>query len=77
MALHFMICCFAVLIACVPLMTIKGSTEHKFAGLVYLPVSLCALLLASFMAWREASAVLVLLQLLLRLSADERLARGP
>ena len=55
---HFMLCAFAVLIACVPLLTAKGSTEHKFAGLVYLPISLIALLLASFMAWRETSVVL-------------------
>ncbi len=56
--LHFMLCSFAVLIAFVPLMTAKGSTEHKFAGLIYLPLSLAALLLASYMAWREASMVL-------------------
>ena len=55
---HFMICAFAMLIACVPLFTEKGSIEHKFSGLIYLPVSFAALFLASYMAWREASVVL-------------------
>jgi len=56
--LHFMLCSFAVLVACVPLLTEKGSPEHKFAGLIYLPISLAALLFATSMAWRESSAVL-------------------
>jgi hypothetical protein len=56
--LHFMLCSFAVLVACVPLMTQKGSAEHKFAGLIYLPLSFAALTLASFMAWRESSFTL-------------------
>jgi uncharacterized membrane protein YfcA len=55
---HFMLCCFAVLVALIPLLTEKGSAEHKLAGLVYLPLSLVALTLASYMAWRESSAVL-------------------
>ncbi|HEU0118657.1 MAG TPA: hypothetical protein VFR09_08510 [Alphaproteobacteria bacterium] len=55
---HFMVCCFAVLIACIPLLTVKGTPEHKLAGKVYLPVSMLALLLASYMAWMEQSAVL-------------------
>ena len=56
--LHFMLCSFAVLTACVPLLTQKGSFEHKFGGMIYLPLSLAALTLACFMAWREASFVL-------------------
>jgi hypothetical protein len=55
---HFMMCAFAVLVACIPLLTQKGSAEHKFSGLIYLPLSLGALGLASFMAWREASVLL-------------------
>jgi len=55
---HFMLCAFAVLVACVPLMTEKGSPEHKFGGMIYLPLSLGALFLATYMAWREASLVL-------------------
>lgn len=55
---HFMLCAFALLIACVPLLTPKGSVEHKFGGMIYLPVSAAALLLASYVAWREASLVL-------------------
>lgn len=55
---HFMLCTFAVLVACVPLLVTKGTPEHKFAGLIYLPISFAALCLASFMAWREASSVL-------------------
>jgi hypothetical protein len=53
-----MLCAFAVLIACVPMLTAKGSLEHKCAGLVYLPVSFAALTLASYDAWRESSMVL-------------------
>jgi hypothetical protein len=56
--LHFMLCSFAVLIGCLPLMMEKGSAEHKFAGLIYIPISFAALLLATFMAWREQSFVL-------------------
>jgi hypothetical protein len=57
-ALHFMLCVFAVLAACVPLLTRKGSLEHKFGGLIYLPLSLGALALASCIAWHEASVML-------------------
>jgi hypothetical protein len=56
--LHFMLCSFAVLIGCTSLAIAKGTGEYKFGGLLYLPVSLAALMLASFMAWREASFVL-------------------
>jgi hypothetical protein len=56
--LHFMLCAFAVLIACVPLLTEKGSIEHKFGGTLYVPVSTAALVLAGIMAWREASLLL-------------------
>jgi hypothetical protein len=56
---HFMLCAFAVLIACVPLLTTKGSDEHKFAGKIYVPVSCAAFTLASYIAWREASLVLL------------------
>lgn len=56
--LHFMLCAFACLIACIPLLTPKGSVEHKFGGMIYLPVSAAALLLASTIAWHEASLVL-------------------
>ena len=56
--LHFALCCFAVLVGCVPLAVAKGSTEHRWAGLVYLPVSGLALLLAAGMAWREQSFLL-------------------
>ena len=56
---HYLLCGFAVLIACVPLLTTKGSDEHKFGGMVYLPVSCFAFLLASIMAWRESSLVLL------------------
>ncbi len=38
--------------------TEKGSLEHKCAGLIYLPLSLLALLLASAIAWQEQSIVL-------------------
>ncbi len=55
---HFMLCSFALLIACIPLLTEKGTPEHKFGGLIYVPVSMMALLLASWMAWRESSLVL-------------------
>ncbi|MFY9287350.1 MAG: hypothetical protein WAO98_02485 [Alphaproteobacteria bacterium] len=55
---HFMLCSFAVLIACIPMLTEKGSPEHKFGGFVYLPLSIVALTLASYMAWRELSLVL-------------------
>ena len=53
-----MMCCFAVLIACVPLLTDKGSIEHKFAGFIYLPLSFVALALAGVMAIRESSLLL-------------------
>ena len=56
---HFMLCTFAVLIGCVPLLTEKGTLEHRFAGLIYLPVSMVALLFASYIAWHEASLVLM------------------
>jgi hypothetical protein len=56
---HFMLCAFAVLIACIPLMTEKGSTEHKFGGALYVPVSCAAFALASYMAWSEGSLVLL------------------
>ncbi len=56
--LHFMLCSFAVLVACVPLGTSKGSLEHKLAGYIYLPLSFAALMLASWMAWSESSFVL-------------------
>jgi hypothetical protein len=56
--LHFMLCAFAVLAACLPLFTPKGSPEHKFGGLIYVPIAGAALLLASVIAWREASLVL-------------------
>jgi hypothetical protein len=56
--LHFMLCSFAVLIACVPLGTPKGSFEHKLAGYIYLPLSFTALSLAGWMAWSESSFVL-------------------
>ncbi len=55
---HFMLCSFALLVACIPLLTEKGSVEHKFGGLIYVPLSMVALLLASWMAWRESSLVL-------------------
>jgi hypothetical protein len=55
--LHFMLCAFAVLVGCMPLLTAKGSLEHKFFGLIYLPLSALALALACVMAWREASMV--------------------
>ncbi len=53
-----MLCSFALLVACIPLLTEKGSVEHKFSGLIYVPISMVALLLASWMAWRESSLVL-------------------
>ena len=56
--LHFMLCTFAVLTAVVPLFTEKGSLEFKIGGMIYLPISLAALALASFMAWQEQSFVL-------------------
>jgi hypothetical protein len=56
--LHFMLCAFSVLVACIPLLTPKGSPEHKFGGMIYMPIALAALLLASYVAWREASLVL-------------------
>lgn len=56
--LHFMLCAFAVLIASVSLATEKGSLEHKFAGYLYLPLSLISLLLASLIAWHEKSSIL-------------------
>ncbi|HUY67681.1 MAG TPA: hypothetical protein VMV79_00070 [Alphaproteobacteria bacterium] len=55
---HFMLCAFATVVACVPLLTPKGSPEHKFGGLLYVPVAMAALLLAGIIAWREASLVL-------------------
>jgi len=58
-SIHFMLCAFAVLIACIPLLTRKGSDEHKFGGMIYVPVACTAFLLASFMAWYEASLVLL------------------
>jgi hypothetical protein len=57
--IHFMLCAFAVLIACVPLLTEKGSVEHKFGGTLYMPVSIAAFTLASYMAWRESSLLLL------------------
>lgn len=54
---HFMLCSFALLIACVPMLTEKGSTEHKAGGLIYVPVSMAALLLGCWMAWVESSLV--------------------
>ncbi len=56
--IHFMLCSFAVLVACVPLFTAKGSDEHKIGGRLYIPVSCAAFTLASFMAYRESSLVL-------------------
>ncbi len=56
---HFMLCCFAVLIASLPLLTLKGSTEHKFGGALYLPVSFAAFFIACVCAWREQSLVLL------------------
>jgi hypothetical protein len=56
--LHFMLCSFAVLIACGALRTKKGSAEHKFFGLIYLPLSLAALLFATVLAWNESSLLL-------------------
>lgn len=55
---HFMLCSFALLAACVPLLTDKGSVEHKFGGLIYLPISMFALVLATYLAWVESSLVL-------------------
>lgn len=40
------------------MLTKKGSPEHKFGGLIYLPLSATALILGSWMAWREQSMVL-------------------
>lgn len=57
-SVHVMLCALATLIACVPLLTEKGSLEHKFAGRIYLPISLLALVMASFLAWHERSLVL-------------------
>ena len=57
-SIHFMLCTFAVLIAFIPLLTEKGSVEHKFGGMIYLPISMAALLLATGMAWHEASFIL-------------------
>jgi hypothetical protein len=57
-SLHFVLCALAVVVACAPLRMEKGSPEHKAAGMVYLPLSLIALLLGSVMAWREHSLVL-------------------
>lgn len=56
--LHVILCAFAVLAAAGALATEKGSIEHKFFGFIYLPLSAMALMLACFMAWREASMVL-------------------
>jgi len=56
--LHFMLCSFAVLVACVALKMTKGSPEHKLTGLIYLPLSLAALFFASILAWHEQSLVL-------------------
>jgi uncharacterized protein YbdZ (MbtH family) len=56
---HYMLCGFAVVVACIPFFTPKGSEEHKFGGLIYVPVSCAAFLLASVMAVREASLVLL------------------
>ncbi len=53
-----MLCSFALIVACIPLLTEKGSPEHKFGGLIYVPLSMTALVLASWMAWRESSLVL-------------------
>ncbi|MGE3623160.1 MAG: hypothetical protein AB7H77_04725 [Bdellovibrionales bacterium] len=57
-SIHFLLCAFAVLVACIPLLTPKGSLEHKFGGKLYLPFSFAALSLASYMAWHEASLLL-------------------
>lgn len=56
---HFMLCGLAVLIACIPLLTPKGSEEHKFGGMIYVPVSCAAFALATYMALCEASLVLL------------------
>jgi hypothetical protein len=56
--LHFMLCTFAVLAASVPMLTAKGSAEHKFGGLVYVPIAGSALLLGSAIAWHETSLIL-------------------
>jgi len=56
---HFLLCGFAVAIACVPLFTEKGSLEHKFGGRLYVPVSAAAFLLACVMAWVEQSLLLM------------------
>lgn len=55
---HFVLCLLAVLVALVPLLTAKGSIQHRVGGLIYVPVSGAALVYASFIAWREASLVL-------------------
>lgn len=56
--LHIMLCAFAVLTGCASLMVRKDGGEHKFFGLIYLPLSLLALVLASYLAWIENSMVL-------------------
>jgi len=57
-SLHLLLCAFAVLLGLIPLVTPKGSAEHKLGGLIYVPVSLAGLALASWMAWAEQSLVL-------------------
>jgi len=55
---HFVLCSFALLAACIPLLTEKGSVEHKFGGIVYLPISMLAMALSTYLAWQESSLVL-------------------
>jgi hypothetical protein len=56
---HVLLCALAVLIAIIPLMTAKGSAEHKFGGLIYVPVSFAALALGCVLAGIEGSVVLL------------------
>ena len=56
--LHVLLCGLAVVIGIIPLATVKGSVEHRFGGLIYVPVSFVALGLATLIAWRESSLVL-------------------
>src|ERR1700733_5677693 len=55
---HFLLCGFAVLIAFIPLLTQKGSAGHKLGGMIYIPIALAALVLSTFIAWREQSVIL-------------------
>ncbi len=55
---HFLLCGLAVLIACIPLLAEKGSAGHKLGGMIYIPIAMAALILSTFIAWREQNSIL-------------------